>query len=114
MKNILFIVNSILTSLALFIFKINPALAITLPSRPSNLPDVSVDKLIQEAIRIIFAVGEIAFIIVLLVGGVMFITSGGNEAQSEKAKKLLTFAIIGIIVLLSAYAIAGFIIKRFV
>lgn len=85
--------------------------AITLPENP-GLPVINVDNLIKQAIQIIFAVGQVSFVIVLLIGGVMFITSAGNEQQAEKAKKLILYAVIGIVVLFSAWGIADFIINK--
>jgi amino acid transporter len=85
---------------------------IKLPPKPPGIPDVSVSSLVSTVIRIMFAVGQVAFVIVLLSGGVMFITSSGNEQQVEKAKKAITFAIVGIIVLFSAWGIASFIVQQ--
>lgn len=39
-------------------------------------------------------------------------TAAGNEEQVGKAKKLLTAAIIGLIIVLSAYAISYFVISK--
>ncbi len=83
-----------------------------LPDKPASLPDVELESVINKAIQIIFAVGQISFVIMLLVGGVMFITSAGNEQQAEKAKKLLLYAILGIVVLFAAWAIATFVIGQ--
>lgn len=85
---------------------------IPLPTRPPNLPDVNINNLIRTAIQVIFAVGQIAFVIVLLIGGLMFITSAGNQEQAEKAKKLILFAVIGVVVLFSAWGIASFLVTK--
>lgn len=81
--------------------------SIPLPSdKPANLPtNISVSGVIQTVFNAIVSVGEVAFIIMLLVGGVMYITSGGEESAT-KARKLIINAIIGIVILLSAWAIA--------
>jgi len=52
------------------------------------------------------AVGAAAaiFIIMLLIGGIQYLTSMGNEEQTTKAKKLLIDAIIGMVVVAVAYA----------
>lgn len=83
-----------------------------LPEKPAKLPDVDVTALVNRIIQIIFAVGQIAFVIVFLIGGVMFITSVGNEQQAERSKKLLLYAIIGMVVLFAAWGIAEFIIGQ--
>lgn len=83
---------------------------IQLPTKPDNLPQVDITATINKIIQIIFAVGEIAFAILLLIGGVMYITSAGEEDQTNKAKKLMLNAIIGIVILFSAWGIANWII----
>lgn len=41
----------------------------------------------------------------LMIGGFLFITSGGNEEQAEKGKKILTNSVIGLVVIILSYAI---------
>jgi hypothetical protein len=48
-----------------------------------------------------------AFLIVL--AGIKFVTSGGDPKQVDSAKKILTFAIIGLVIVLSSFAIINFI-----
>lgn len=52
--------------------------------------------------------GTIFFVLVVY-AGLMWMTSAGNEESSTKAKKILTAAIIGLIIVLSAYAITTFV-----
>ncbi|OGD66252.1 hypothetical protein A3F08_02535 [Candidatus Berkelbacteria bacterium RIFCSPHIGHO2_12_FULL_36_9] len=62
----------------------------------------------ETGVRTLFslAVGVAAaiFIIMLLIGGVQYLTSLGNEEATTKSKKLLIDAIIGIIVVAIAWA----------
>lgn len=47
-------------------------------------------------------------VIMILIGGFKWMTAGGNEEKIESAKKLLTAAIIGLIIVLLAWAIVIF------
>jgi len=49
------------------------------------------------------------FLIMLVYGGILYITSQGNEAQSEKAKNSLIWALIGIIIVALAWAIEAYV-----
>ena len=49
------------------------------------------------------------FLVMLAVGGILYMTSAGNEAQAEKAKNALVWAVIGIIIVGSAWAIESYI-----
>jgi hypothetical protein len=44
-------------------------------------------------------------VIILVIGGFWYITSAGNEEQAEKGKKAIINAIIGLVVVILAYAI---------
>ena len=48
------------------------------------------------------------FFILMIYAGILWMTAAGNEQQISKAKGLLINAIIGIIVVLSAYALTAF------
>jgi hypothetical protein len=52
--------------------------------------------------------GTIFFVLVVY-AGLMWMTAAGNEDSIAKAKKILIAAIIGLIIVLSAYAITTFI-----
>jgi hypothetical protein len=71
----------------------------------------------QTAARIINValgfLGIIAVVIVLL-GGFKYMISGGNEEKTAEAKKLIVSGIIGLAIILSAWAITSFVISRLV
>ncbi len=57
--------------------------------------------------------GIIAVVIVLL-GGFKYMISGGNEEKTTEAKNLIVSGIIGLAIILSAWAITSFVISRLV
>lgn len=63
-------------------------------------------------INLLVKISGSLLIIVILVSGVMYVTSAGNEEQAQKAQKALTGAVIGVVILSLAWAIitlvAGF------
>ena len=61
---------------------------------------------------ILFLVGAIA-VIMLIIGGVRYTISGGDSKQVESAKNTIMYAIIGIVVVILAYAIVNFVIISF-
>jgi hypothetical protein len=50
--------------------------------------------------------------ILLLIGGLQYMTSAGNEEASAKAKRLILEAIIGLVIVLAAWAAGNWIIDR--
>jgi len=62
----------------------------------------------------LFSLLGIIFILFTIYGGYLYLTARGNEEQTKKAKAIITQNIIGIIIILGAYALAYFIIKFFI
>ncbi len=71
------------------------------------------DSLEGGVANIVFAllslVGMI-FLVLLIYGGVFWMTARGNETQAQKAKNIITNSVVGLAVVLLAYAISIFII----
>lgn len=61
--------------------------------------------LIGRAISAIIALGGIILFVMLLVGGIKYITSGGDPKAAEGAKHTITFAVGGLVLVLLSYLI---------
>ena len=48
-------------------------------------------------------------VVFLIYAGVLLVTAGGQEDQVSKAKKIIVYAVIGIVVVLLSYAIVTFV-----
>lgn len=67
------------------------------------------DTLLERVISwLLYFAGGIA-VLFLLVGGFQYISARGNEEATEKAKKTITGAIIGIVIIVMAFAIIAII-----
>lgn len=53
----------------------------------------------------IVQLAAVALFLVFIIAGFQFITAGGNPKQLELARNTLTYAIIGVVVIVSAYLI---------
>ena len=49
--------------------------------------------------------------VVIIIAGIMYMTSAGDPGKVATAKKAILYAIIGLIVALSAFAITNFILE---
>lgn len=61
---------------------------------------------------LLFILGIIA-VIMIIIGGIRYATSGGDSTQITAAKNTILYSIIGLIVAILAYAIVNFIINAF-
>lgn len=86
----------VLTIPVIALAQLNPGAA----GSGTGLSNVTVGTLINTIIRwLLYILGFIA-ILVFIVAGLMYLTSGGDDAKMEKAKKAVIGAIIGIVVAL--------------
>lgn len=58
---------------------------------------------------LLFLVGAIA-VIMLIYGGIKYVTSGGAQDQVTSAKNTIMYAIVGIVVALLAFAVVNFVV----
>ena len=63
-------------------------------------------------ISLILSFIGVVFLILIIYGGITWMTAGGNDKQVEKAKNIISRAAIGLTVVILAYAITSFVINR--
>lgn len=69
------------------------------------------DSLFTKVVNImLFLVGAIA-VIMLIYGGIRYVTSGGAQDQVTAAKSTIMYAIVGIVVAILAYAVVNFVVN---
>ena len=61
----------------------------------------------------LFIVGAIS-VIMIVIGGLRYVVSGGNSSNVTTAKNTILYAIVGLIIAIMAYAIINFVIGSFV
>lgn len=61
---------------------------------------------------LLFIIGAVA-VIMLVIGGIRYTVSGGDQAAVTAAKNTILYAIVGIIVAILAYAVIGFVTGSF-
>ena len=68
-------------------------------------PAVIIGKIVGAALAFI----GILFFILMIYGGFLWMTARGNEENVTKAKELIIAAVIGLVIVLAAYAITAYI-----
>ena len=74
--------------------------------------DASIGVIIARLIRSFLGVLGIIAVSLVLYGGFIWMTAGGNAERVTKAKKLLSNAVIGLLIILFSFAIVQFILNR--
>lgn len=86
------------------------------PGEEASSPDVLVSpdplptqliasQITLRVIQILLAIAGLIAVLFLIIGGLRYITAHGNEEQAEAAKKTITHAIIGVVIVILAFVI---------
>jgi len=73
----------------------------------------NLSKVLSNVIGFITLVGGMAFIFYFMIGAINWITAAGDTAKSQKARSMITNALIGLAITVMAYPIASVLGKIF-
>lgn len=97
------------TNLAFFVINTGLAFAeVKLePNVPASVQGPEVSVLVANVVSTLSFIAGTASVIAIIVGGIMYITSAGSDTGVKRAKDTVLYAVIGLIIAISAYAIAN-------
>ncbi len=61
---------------------------------------------------LLFLIG-VAAVVVIIIGAITYTTSGGEPAHIKKAKDMILYAVVGLVIAFSAYAIVNWVLVAF-
>jgi amino acid transporter len=77
--------------------------------RPGKEAGTLLTNLLSSIITTLTVVASLAFSIYFIIGGIKWITSGGDKTKAEEAKTQMTQAAIGLIIVVVSFFIIGII-----
>lgn len=72
-----------------------------------------VNSTVAKGLNLFSAVVGIIAVVMIIVGGIQYITSGGDSGNVTKAKNTILYAVIGLVVVALAQIIVQFVLGRF-
>ncbi len=88
----------------------NPKLNLTAPTTVGKGFD-TIDHVIVSGFNIVLTVAGVLFVLLFLLGGVQYLASAGNEEGTKKARQLLLDAVIGIGIVVTAWAVGTYVLQ---
>lgn len=73
--------------------------------RPDTYQITDIGKLISALVGTVIIIAALLAFLYLILGGIKWITSGGDKAGMEEARNKITHAIVGLIIVGAAWAI---------
>ena len=67
----------------------------------------ALEAMVANILNIIISVAGVVLLLMLIMGGFGYLTSGGDKEKAAKAKNTLTYTILGLLVILGAWLIIG-------
>lgn len=78
---------------------------------PQDTDQKDLVDVVVSIINFVLSLIGIIFLILVIYAGFLWMTAGGNDDQVGKAKKLIINSIIGIVIIVAAYAFTNFILE---
>jgi len=78
-----------------------------------NIPTGGADDLLTNGLNLVYFLAGAVSVIVIIVAGIMYTTSNGDAGRVAKAKNLLTYSIVGLVVVLLAFTITSIVMGSF-
>lgn len=72
-----------------------------------------IGHLVSNIVSAAFIISGIAFFLILVMGGVEYLTSGGDKGKVESSQKRISSALIGLAIVASSYAVYMLVLEFF-
>ena len=111
-------IASVMISMALLTIISNPVMALDMnlrsgvelargDSQPAML--FGIDGIFNTVVNILLFIVGVLSVVMLIIGGLRYVVSGGNQTAVTGAKNTILYAIVGLVVALIAYAVINFV-----
>ena len=74
--------------------------------------DTSIDTLIENVVNIFSVIVGVIAVVMIIIGGFRYVTSGGDSSNVTSAKNTIMYAIIGLIIVALAQIIVRFVLNQ--
>lgn len=71
----------------------------------SDLAQLTIPKIVSGGIRLILVVAALTAFVFLIIGGIKWVTSGGDKERTATAQQTLTAALVGLVIVFASWAI---------
>ncbi len=107
--------NKLLLALILILVAI-PVLAIADSQGSAELPNPlgdtkDIPSLVANLIKVVLGLVGVLALVMFIYGGILWMTSGGNEQKIKKGKDTLVWATLGLAIIFFSYAIVNFVLE---
>lgn len=77
-----------------------------------DAPSVINGTTVGNLLGVVYFIAGIVAVLVIIIGGIRYVGSNGDSSQVQAAKNTITYAVIGLIVVIMAAAITQFVLQN--
>lgn len=78
--------------------------------RRADAPEEYAGKIVTAALSVV----GVIFLLLMVYGGYIWMMAKGDEAEAKKAQNIITMAVIGMVVVIAAYAVTKFVVEKLI
>ncbi|PIR78087.1 MAG: hypothetical protein COU28_03585 [Candidatus Magasanikbacteria bacterium CG10_big_fil_rev_8_21_14_0_10_36_16] len=78
----------------------------------TGITETNLGELVGTVIAAVLTLVGVIFLALMVYAGITWMTARGDDAKTEKSKKIITATIIGLFIVVSAYAITKFVTSK--
>jgi hypothetical protein len=82
-----------------------PVFAQSFTFNNANIPFTNLGDLLRNVLLIIFLFSAILAFVFILIGGIQWITAGGDKIAAGNARDRITAAVVGLVIIMAAFGI---------
>jgi len=76
----------------------------------NNIPNVEPNTMAGNVMNVVYGIAGLVAVVMIVYAGVIMTTSNGDAGKVGKAKKMLLYSIIGLVVVILAMVITNFVV----
>ena len=119
MKKIIFIFLTVF----LLIFNLAAQISLAADTAPAGIEEINpadyglppthvrISNLVEAIVNWVLILAGAGCMVALVYAGIRYALAGGNEEKVEQAKKILKYALIGVVIIIGAYALVQMIVE---
>lgn len=80
----------------------------------NGIPTIAADNAtLVNILNVVYTWAGIIAVLMIVIGGLLYVISGGNQSNITKAKDTIIYSVVGLIIVLVAFTITQFVLGRF-